>query len=47
VAAGARERQLVRCVAAGADRLLLPSSAAVQSCRRLGLPDDYLYGSPG
>jgi uncharacterized protein (DUF2236 family) len=25
------------------DRLLLTSSPAVQSCRRMGLPDDYLY----
>jgi uncharacterized protein (DUF2236 family) len=28
------------------DRLLLTSSPAVQACRRMGLPDDYLYHSP-
>lgn len=32
------------CRSAGAaDRLLLRTSPAVQSCRRLGLPDDWLY----
>ncbi len=34
---------LVRRVGAAADRILLTSSPAVQSCRRLGLADDYLY----
>lgn len=38
------ERALVRTMAKAADRLILPSSPAVQSCRRLGLPDTYLYG---
>ena len=37
------ERQLAAALAKAADRLVLPSSPAVQSCRRLGLPDDYLY----
>lgn len=37
------ERALVRTMAKASDRLVLPSSPAVQSCRRLGLPDDYLY----
>jgi uncharacterized protein (DUF2236 family) len=37
------ERPLVQRAGRLADRLLLPSSPAVQSCRRLGLRDDYLY----
>lgn len=37
------EWPLVRAVARAADRLMLPSSPAVQSCLRLGLPADYLY----
>jgi uncharacterized protein (DUF2236 family) len=37
------ERPLVLAAAGIADRLILRSSPAVQSCRRLGLPDDYLY----
>jgi uncharacterized protein (DUF2236 family) len=37
------ERILVRSIAKAGDRLVLPSSPAVQSCRRLGLPDTYLY----
>jgi uncharacterized protein (DUF2236 family) len=40
------QRGLVRRLAAGADRLLLRSSAAVQSCRRLALREDYLYAAP-
>ncbi|HEY0858683.1 MAG TPA: oxygenase MpaB family protein [Albitalea sp.] len=36
--------RLVNALARQADRLLLRSSAAVQSCLRLGLPEDYLYG---
>jgi uncharacterized protein (DUF2236 family) len=39
------ERALVRTIAKASDRLVLPSSPAVQSCRRLGLPDTYLYHS--
>ena len=39
------QRGLVCRIAAGADRLLLRSSAAVQSCRRLALQDDYLYAA--
>ncbi len=34
---------IVRAAGALADRLMLSSSPAVQSCRRLGLPADYLY----
>lgn len=37
------QHQLVTRAARLAGRLLLASSPAVQSCRRLGLPDDYLY----
>jgi len=37
------EHALVRTMAKASDRLVLPSSPAVQSCRRLGLPDTYLY----
>jgi len=37
------ERPLVRMAAAAVDRLMLRSGPAVQSCRRLGLRDDYLY----
>jgi len=39
------QRRLVGWLARGADRLLLRSSAAVQSCRRLALRDDYLYAA--
>jgi len=34
---------LVKKTGQAAERLLLSSSPAVQSCRRLGLPDDFLY----
>jgi len=37
------ERALVGSMASICDRIVLPSSAAVQSCRRLGLSDSYLY----
>jgi len=37
------ERMLVRSLAKASDRLVLPSFPAVQACRRLGLPDTYLY----
>lgn len=37
------ERYFLRRGGAMADRILLKSGPAVQSCRRLGLPDDYLY----
>lgn len=37
------ERSIVRMMAKAADRIVLPSSPAVQSCRRLGLPDGYLF----
>lgn len=41
------ERPLVRLAGALADRIVLRSSPAVQSCRRLGLPDSYLYRRRG
>ncbi len=37
------EKPIVRQAAGAADRVMLPSSPAVQSCLRLGLPADYLY----
>jgi uncharacterized protein (DUF2236 family) len=37
------QRHVVRHSGTIADRILLRSAPAVQSCRRLGLPDDYLY----
>ena len=37
------QRPIARAAGAAADRLMLRSHPAVQSCRRLGLPDDYLY----
>ena len=37
------ERPLVTAMARTADRLILRDGPAVQSCRRLGLADDYLY----
>lgn len=37
------EDALVRSLCGVADRVLLNTSPAVQSCRRLGLPADYLY----
>jgi uncharacterized protein (DUF2236 family) len=37
------ERWIVTQAVHMTDRLLLTSSPAVQSCRRMGLPDDYLY----
>jgi uncharacterized protein (DUF2236 family) len=39
----AHERRLVKWAGACADRIVLPSSPAVQSCMRLGLPMNYLY----
>ena len=41
------EMALVRRAGALADRVLLRSSPAVQSCQRLGLPADYLYDGGG
>ncbi len=38
---------IVRRAGAAADRLVLSSSPAVQSCLRMGLPADYLYGGGG
>ncbi|MBI1181456.1 MAG: DUF2236 domain-containing protein [Alphaproteobacteria bacterium] len=37
------EAPLVRRAALASERLMLPSSPAVQACRRMGLPADYLY----
>lgn len=37
------QRRVVRGIARSAERMLLPSSPAVQSCLRLGLPADHLY----
>jgi uncharacterized protein (DUF2236 family) len=37
------ERALVRLAASLADKVLLPDSPPVQSCRRMGLPSAYLY----
>ncbi|MBC7150478.1 MAG: DUF2236 domain-containing protein [Rhizobium sp.] len=37
------QRALVKAAAFGAERIMLPSSAPVQACRRLGIPDTYLY----
>jgi hypothetical protein len=37
------ERLLVASLAGAADRIVLPSSPPVQSCRRLGLPEAYLF----
>jgi uncharacterized protein (DUF2236 family) len=37
------EAELVRQVGAFADRLVLDSNPAVQACRRMRLPADYLY----
>jgi uncharacterized protein (DUF2236 family) len=39
------QRWLVRRAGAFADRVMLPSSPAVQACQRLGLADDYLYSA--
>jgi uncharacterized protein (DUF2236 family) len=39
------QRHVVRHSGTIADRILLRSAPAVQACRRLGLPDDYLYKS--
>lgn len=40
------ERTLVERMARRAERYMLRSSPAVQACRRLGLPEDYLYTHP-
>ena len=37
------ELEVVRHIGALADRLVLDSNPAVQACRRLRLPSDYLY----
>jgi uncharacterized protein (DUF2236 family) len=40
------ERPLVQALAKTGARLVLRTSPAVQACRRLGLPDDWLYRGP-
>jgi hypothetical protein len=37
------EAEVVRQTGAFADRLIVECSPAVQACRRMRLPDDYLY----
>ncbi|WP_280154132.1 oxygenase MpaB family protein [Piscinibacter sp. XHJ-5] len=37
------QRPVVIALAQASDRLVMTSSPAVQACRRLGLPDDFLY----
>ena len=37
------QQNLVCCAADAADRLILSTNPAVQACRRLGLPDEFLY----
>ena len=37
------EAEVVRQAGALADRIVLNSNPAVQACRRMGLPADYLY----
>jgi uncharacterized protein (DUF2236 family) len=41
------EAELVRQAGALADRIVIEASPAVQACRRMGLPADYLYLSQG
>ena len=41
------QKPIVRRAGAAADRMVLVSSPAVQSCLRVGLPADYLYRSGG
>lgn len=41
------EAGVVKLACRLADRIMLRSSPAVQACRRLGLPDDYLYRMAG
>jgi uncharacterized protein (DUF2236 family) len=41
------QRAMIRRTGAAADRLILRSCPPVLACRRLGLPDDYLYRQPG
>jgi uncharacterized protein (DUF2236 family) len=41
------QRGLVRLLGGPADRVVLPGSPAVQSCRRLGLPAGHLYRRRG
>jgi hypothetical protein len=40
------EAEIIRLAGAFADRLVLASNPAVQACRRMRLPADYLYVQP-
>jgi uncharacterized protein (DUF2236 family) len=40
------QRALIRRAGDAADRLILRTCPPVLACRRLGLPDDYLYRQP-
>jgi uncharacterized protein (DUF2236 family) len=40
---GPVERRLVRWAGAAADRIVVEGAPAVEACRRMGLPADYLY----
>ena len=42
---GSVEARIVRLAGRAADRIAVPQSPAVQACRRMGLPANYLYGS--
>jgi uncharacterized protein (DUF2236 family) len=42
---GRAQRRAVDALARAADALMLPSSPPVQACRRLGLPDGWLYAA--
>jgi uncharacterized protein (DUF2236 family) len=42
---GRAQRRVVDALARAADALVLPSSPPVQACRRLGLPDGWLYAA--
>jgi hypothetical protein len=37
------EARMIRLAGAGADRFPLKGTPAVEACRRMGLPGDYLY----
>jgi uncharacterized protein (DUF2236 family) len=40
------QRNVIGRAGSSVDRIVLRSGPAVQSCRRVGLPDDYLYTAP-
>ncbi len=41
------ERRIVRGAGRVADRIPLGGSPPVEACRRLGLPETYLFAAPG